>query len=541
MDIRRKVENIGAAYDSPLPFNPFIPVFDSMTKPPISSYIRKEDLYALYQLATNPKYASNDMESRLDVYDAIMNPLGFKRSFSGTNRVIYSYLNDDSFLIKIGLDDVGIRDNKSEFKNQELIKPFIPKVYEVSQDGVVEMIERVHPIMSRKEFAKYGLEVFKLTYYLINHGFVLEDIGTDYFMNWGIRDGFGPVLLDFPYLYRLNKDRLRCTNFKNGNRCNGVLDYDEGYNHIRCSQCGQVYRAKDIGSSLEYLTKKQKKGWFTMEAPIKFTFRRGNKVVTHIVNDDGVDYITSETQSSNIVNNTDKPFKDMTLWEKSLARGRDPEFDHKKGKQNNSSSFNTFTLISAYNKAMAKLKSEFKVDKFSNEVTEYVANYLITYRDQFVVVPSVLLDGSTKLTDEVKESIKARLTEQAGTPVVTGITEISIGGGFMMYITAKPIINIKKYMECIADAVHRYYEEEQEEEEPVNPNDNNGGAGAAEEIANVLSDIANDASMEFKSKVVTPDTAMELKQTKSSLGSGVIKASDAVEIPARQTYASSEF
>lgn len=536
MDIRRKVENIGAAYDSPLPFNPFIPVFNSMTKPPISSYIRKEDLYALYQLATNPKYASNDMESRLDVYDAIMNPLGFKRSFSGTNRVIYSYRDDDSFLIKIGLDDVGIRDNKSEFKNQELIKPFIPKVYEVSQDGVVEMIERVHPIMSRKEFAKYGLEVFKLTYYLINHGFVLEDIGTDYFMNWGIRDGFGPVLLDFPYLYRLNKDRLRCTNFKNGSRCTGVLDYDEGYNHIRCSQCGQVYRAKDIGSSLEYLTKKQKKGWFTMEAPIKFTFRRGNKVVTHIVNDDGTDYITSETQSSNIVNNTDRPFKDENLWGKN-TRNRDYETPaHKKP----DSGFNTFTLITAYNKAMSKLKSEFKVDKFSNEVTEYVANYLITYKDQYICVPSVLLDGSTKLTDEVKESIKTRLTEQAGTSVVTGITEISIGGGFMMYITSKPIININKYMGCVADAVHRYYEEEQEEEEPVNPTDNNG-AGAAEEIANVLSDIANDASMEFKSKVVTPYTTMELKQTKSSLGSGVIKASDAVEIPARQTYASSEF
>lgn len=524
VDIRKKVEHIGAAYESSLPFNPFIPTFDRMTKPPISSYIRKEDLYALYQLATNPKYASNDMEARLDVYDAIMNPLGFKRAFSGTNRVIYSYSKDDSFLIKIGLDDVGIKDNRSELKNQELIKPFIPKVYEVSNDGVVEMIERVHPIMSRKEFAKYGLEIFKLTYYLINHGFILEDIGTDYFMNWGIRDNFGPVLLDFPYLYRLNKDRLRCTNFRNGIRCDGILDYDEGYNHIRCPVCGNVYRAKDIGSSLDYLTKKKSKGVFIMEAPIKFTFKRGNKVITHVITDDGVDYITNETQSNTIVKNNDdnkKPLK-ANLWEGQRRNNNAPSTDKKTG------GYNTFTLINAYNKAMSKLKSEFKVDTFSKEVIEYVANYLITYHDQFALVPSVLIDETDKVNESTLEQIKARIAEQAGTAIVTGVTEISIGGGYRMFIPSKPIINIDKYMECVADAVHRYYEEEQEAEEPVTS------------IANVIDDIANDKSVTFKEvEVVTSDTAMELNQSKNSLGSGVIKASDAVVIPARQTY--SEF
>ena len=153
---------------------------------------------------------------------------------------------------------------------------------------------------------------------------------------------------------------------------------------------------------------------------------------------------------------------------------------------------------------------------------------MITYHDQFALVPSVLIDETDKVNESTLEQIKARIAEQAGTAIVTGVTEISIGGGYRMFIPSKPIINIDKYMECVADAVHRYYEEEQEAEEPVTS------------IANVIDDIANDKSVTFKEvEVVTSDTAMELNQSKNSLGSGVIKASDAVVIPARQTY--SEF
>ena len=38
----------------------------------------------------------------------------------------------------------------------------------------------------------------------------MADIGTNFFMNWGIRPGFGPVLLDYPYVYEL--DGNKCVN-----------------------------------------------------------------------------------------------------------------------------------------------------------------------------------------------------------------------------------------------------------------------------------------------------------------------------------------
>lgn len=135
------------------------------------------------------------------------------------------------------MDEVGINDNRSEFELQQSLKPFVPKIFDISPDGVVEMIEKVHPIMNRETFIKYAPITFKITDYWVNHGLVMEDIGTDYFMNWGVRDGFGPVLLDFPYVYRLNRDRLHCNTFKNGARCPGRIIYDEGFNHLYCPVC----------------------------------------------------------------------------------------------------------------------------------------------------------------------------------------------------------------------------------------------------------------------------------------------------------------
>lgn len=523
LGIRTKIENIGSSLDMALPFAnaAYTRIFDSMRHAPIESYVRREDLYALYQLATNPKYSSSDMQSRLEVYDAIMNPLGFTRAFSGTNRVVYSCNTDDSFLLKIGLDSVGINDNKSEFKNQYFLKPFIPKVYEVSNDGVIEMIERVHPIMSREEFAKYAMSTFRLTYYLINHGFVLEDIGTDYFMNWGVRDNFGPVLLDFPYIYRLNTDRLLCTKYIKGVRCTGHLDYDEGYNHIKCSKCGAVYKAKDIGSSIEYL-KKRKKGSFKMDAPIKITLTKGNKSITHVITDDGVDHI-EVTTAENIVKNNDNQKRKNIRPE---AENRRLNNDHYIGK---------FNLDNIFAKTLNKIKFERKIDNLSNEAIESIMKYIDMNHSDFIIVPSVILNKNIKLTNEGMDELKTALSEDAGVRV-TGVTEISIGD-YNMYISSKPIILIPKFIQCAETAINTYLDNEEknnsQDEDTVEQDDT--------ELAEAINDITKDNSVTFDSTnantIASPieDKQMILANNKDSLGPEIIDATDAVVIPARQT------
>lgn len=527
MNIRTKVESIGCSpVMQSLASNSALYRFDTMYHDPILKYVRREDLYALYQLATNPKYASSDMESRLEVYDDIMNPLGFTRAFSGTNRVVYSNNFDDTFLLKIGLDEIGISDNKSEFKNQKLLKPFVPKIFEVSVDGVVEMIERVHPIMSTEEFLKYAEQTFIITDYFITHGYALEDVGTDYFMNWGVRENFGPVLLDFPYIYIINNDRLRCTSFKDGARCRGELWYDAGYNHIKCSVCGKTYRAKDIGSSVDYLFKKKRKGVFKMDAPIRFTFTRGNKSVTHVVTDDGVDYIESPTPNNIVVNTDSRKYND-SIKKKETAK----EIAKSKEKY-----FSKFSLAGAYYKTLEKIKTEHKLHNLSNDMIDYINNYIDLYHNKFILVPSTFLDKHVEFTDETKENIKADLSEQAGVPV-NSITEISMGD-YNMYIPSRPIINISKFAKCIESAVADYYEDEKDNT-AVEPYDDGN-----KELADSINEITNDNSITFNhdSTAVnntTPIVSIPVERTitidnNNPLGQGVIDAKDAVVVPAKQ-------
>ena len=253
-DIRNKVMSIATGFSSGLDAYDPRRNFDRMTHPGLSSYLMKEDLLLLKELATNPKYAITSNKEKLNVYDQILCPRGFKRTHSGTNRIVYSHVMDNSFILKVALDKIGVNDNKSEFYNQEVLKPFIPKVFDIADNGSVILMEKVYAILNKEEFVANSKAIFNLIVYLVGCGYIMEDIGTQFFMNWGIRSGFGPVLLDFPYVYRINKSRLICIQRNiDGSKCSGKIEYDDGFNFLQCTKCGKRYAAKDIGSSFKYL------------------------------------------------------------------------------------------------------------------------------------------------------------------------------------------------------------------------------------------------------------------------------------------------
>ena len=122
---------------SPLEFR-----FDSLTCRPLSSLLYQSDIDELYKIATSLRYNAN-IDLKYSAIDKIMKARGFKKLASGTNRVVYKYLEDDSFVVKIALDRVGLGDNPAEFKNQTLLQPFITKVFEVDPTGVIATFERV--------------------------------------------------------------------------------------------------------------------------------------------------------------------------------------------------------------------------------------------------------------------------------------------------------------------------------------------------------------------------------------------------------------
>lgn len=240
---------------SPLDFK-----FEQLQAPPLLSFITIEDIHKLHKLASSIKYASK-IEYKYKEIDKIMRNRGFIKFHSGTNRIVYRPLESNDFIVKIAIDRVGLHDNPDEYKNQFLLKPFVTKVFEVSPCGTIGSFERVQPIISREEFISVADNIFELINNNIIGEYVLEDIGSEYFMNWGLRTGFGPVLLDFPYVFKLDGKKLYCANRlpeTNYGLCGGSIDYDDGFNNLICTKCGKRYLAKDLkeeGEQIKMFTK----------------------------------------------------------------------------------------------------------------------------------------------------------------------------------------------------------------------------------------------------------------------------------------------
>ena len=222
--------------------------FDALRANPLSAYLSIYDINELNRIARDPKLSSS-MQKKVKMLDEVLKPRGFKRFSGGTNRMVYRHLEDTSIVIKVAYKEQGFKDNYADYMNQQILKPYVPKTYEISPYGVVILCERVYPIRSLEEI-KDGvwLDIFYLITMKLIGKYVLEDIGTKYFKNYGIRAGFGVVLLDYSYVYEIDPDKLICKQYipQLGRMCNGEIDYDEGFNRLICPCCGKEYSAKDL-------------------------------------------------------------------------------------------------------------------------------------------------------------------------------------------------------------------------------------------------------------------------------------------------------
>lgn len=227
--------------------------FDQLQAPPLSMFLSPFDIQELNSIATSVKL-SGKPEERYKLIDNVMKRRGLVKFLAGTNRVTYRHPEFPDILFKVASDAVGIKDNPAEFRNQQFLKPFVTKIFEVSPGGVVAITERVNPITSREEYITVADDVFELISEWLIGEYVLADIGSKFFMNIGIRKGFGVVLLDFPYVYKLDGNKLYCNkpdiNSPTG-KCDGIIDYDDGYNILHCTKCGAVYKAKELETKIK--------------------------------------------------------------------------------------------------------------------------------------------------------------------------------------------------------------------------------------------------------------------------------------------------
>lgn len=230
--------------------------YDILSAPPILSMFTAEDIDQLYKLATSAKYSAK-LDLKYKEIDKIMTSRGFEKLVSGTNRVAYAPTFADNFIVKVAYDTVAINDSIREYRNQFFIKPFCTKVFEVSPNGVLGVFEKVNPITSRKEYISLAADIYALLSDYIIGEYIIDDIGTEYFNNIGFRYGFGAVVLDFPYVYKVDRKKIWCNkpDYRDPTGyCNGPIDYDLGFNKLVCKKCGAVYKPFELATKkMEYI------------------------------------------------------------------------------------------------------------------------------------------------------------------------------------------------------------------------------------------------------------------------------------------------
>lgn len=242
------------------------------------------DIRYLKSITSHPKLASKVGE-KTRLIKEVMEERNFKKLAQGTNRICFKHYTYSDIVAKVALDDVGLTDNPAEYKNQNILKPIVCKEFELSEFGEVGLFERVSPITSINQFISIAGDVFDLLNIYIDGKYILEDVGSDYFLNYGIRKGFGPVLLDYPYLYEVEGSKLICNNkdpMSPTGYCMGEIDFDAGWNNLVCTKCGKRYLAKELRKKEKdsgIIIRKSNKGGLSM----KVTVKRGNEVINERV------------------------------------------------------------------------------------------------------------------------------------------------------------------------------------------------------------------------------------------------------------------
>ncbi len=228
--------------------------YEILSAPPIYSMFTMEDIQQLHYIASSAQYSAR-LKDKYEAIDRIMTNRGFQKLVAGTNRVSYIPTFANNFIVKVAYDSVALKDSIREFNNQWLLKPFCTKVFEVTPCGTLGVFERVNPVTSIKEYISMAADIFRLLNDFVIGDYVIDDIGTEYYQNIGYRNGFGPVILDFPYVYEVDPKKIWCNKPNPQDPtgyCNGAIDYDLGFNKLKCRKCGAVYKPFELAKKIEY-------------------------------------------------------------------------------------------------------------------------------------------------------------------------------------------------------------------------------------------------------------------------------------------------
>ena len=274
----------------------------------ILSLMTQDDIDSIRKIILSPRYSGNN-KLKMQKIDEIMHLRGFTKFAGGTNRIVYEHPEASGMVFKVAIDSEGIKDSPAEFYNQNLLKPFCCKVFECSACGTIASFEKVKRITTVEEFYTIAEDYYEMITNVILNKYVMEDIGIKYFMNFGIRIGFGPVILDFPYLFELDGNKLICNaELEDHSICHGEIDYDIGFNKLICTKCGRHYMARDLALMPE-MKKRLLRSKGAAKMRVNVINATNGKVISSYDTNDIRDHLSKDTISSTNIKKEKKAMK----------------------------------------------------------------------------------------------------------------------------------------------------------------------------------------------------------------------------------------
>ena len=217
--------------------------FNSLkSKYPLSTYVPvylQEHIRGLYQ---NIDFKMLPIAEQKAEIKKLFAQHGLRFLASGTNRFTFTCDYDPNVVIKMAYNPGGKINGEAEMFWQDKIAPYVTKTFEVSEDGLFSVHERIFPLEKSEQLLEVSYQHLILLVSLFEKGYILGDVGTHTFRNLGIRPGFGLVILDYPTVYPVRKGDLRC-------RCGGRIFYDAGFNKLECKVCRRAFQPSQLSAS----------------------------------------------------------------------------------------------------------------------------------------------------------------------------------------------------------------------------------------------------------------------------------------------------
>lgn len=284
--------------------------YDSWTAPSVSYFLSPDDLAMIEKYALSPYYTTHPREKAKDL-DELMSRRGFRFVRGGTNRRFYEHVTIPRVGMKLATCNVGMKNNIDDMKNQDILKPFCTKIFDVARyangyySGVAEVVEAGVPVTCMDELKPYWEQLFFMFEFKIRKDDIgIEDLGLRSLTQYCIRPNFGVIICDFPTMVVIDRGKCFCTKTvdRGGIKtlCGGSIDYDGTYSFMECCKCHQKY-------SIQTLKAKNGDSYEALMEAVGFSMpnrKEVNQMVVYFKNSDGEMQCGNNGKKSSFVDNS---------------------------------------------------------------------------------------------------------------------------------------------------------------------------------------------------------------------------------------------